>query len=63
MRKFLFSGIIWSTLFSGLATAKLTSKGPRDWRLALKWIAWGLSLAIAVGTVVKANQENEEPEM
>ena len=63
MRKFLFSGIIWSALFSGITTLKVTTSGPRDWRLALKWIAWGLTLAIAIGTVVKATEEDSEPEM
>ena len=39
-----------------------TRRGPRDWRLILAWISWGLTVAIAVGTVVKESQELTELE-
>jgi hypothetical protein len=53
MRKFIFSGTMLSAIFGGLSTIQATRKGPRDWRLALMWISWGLTLAIAAGTVIK----------
>jgi hypothetical protein len=53
MRKYIFSGTVISALFGGLSTVQATRKGPRDWRLALMWISWGLTVAIAVGTVIK----------
>jgi len=59
MRKFIFSGTVISALFGGLSTVQATRNGPRDWRLALMWISWGLTVAIAVGTVVKDSQDNE----
>jgi len=59
MRKFIFSGTVISALFGGLSTVQATRSGPRDWRLILMWISWGLTVAIAVGTVVKDSQDNE----
>ena len=59
MRKFLFSGAMISALFGGASTLRATQKGPRDWRLLLQWLIWGLTVAIAVGTVVKQTHDNE----
>ena len=60
MRKFLFSGSVLSALFSGLGAVKATRSGPRDWRLILMWVSWALTLAIAIGTVVKQEQHELE---
>lgn len=58
MRKFIFSSSVISALFSGWSTLQMTRQGPRDWRLALMWISWALSLAIAIGTVLdEANED------
>jgi hypothetical protein len=62
MRKYIFSGTLLSALFSGWGVLQTSRKGPHDWRLVLMWISWGLSLAIAVGTVVEQNQEAAELE-
>ena len=59
VRKFIFSGTLLSALFGGITMAKTTKSGPRDWRLILMWISWGLTVAIAVGTVVKEQHDNE----
>ncbi|GAA4664785.1 hypothetical protein [Frondihabitans cladoniiphilus] len=52
MRKFLFNGAIISAAFSGFSALKATRSGPRDWRLALLWLSWAASTAIAIGNVV-----------
>ncbi|MCY7326845.1 MAG: hypothetical protein LH605_12075 [Microbacteriaceae bacterium] len=58
MRKFIFSSSVISAAFSGWSTLQMTRQGPRDWRLALMWISWALSLAIAIGTVLdEANED------
>lgn len=58
MRKFIFSSSVISALFSGWSTLQITRQGPRDWRLALMWLSWALSLAIAIGTVLdEANED------
>jgi hypothetical protein len=59
MRKYMFSGTVISALFGGLSTVQATRSGPRDWRLILMWISWGLTIAIAVGTVIKDSETNE----
>jgi hypothetical protein len=58
VRKFIFSSSVISAMFSGWSTLQMTRQGPRDWRLALMWISWALSLAIAIGTVLdEANED------
>jgi len=62
MRKFLFSSSVISALFSGWSTLQITRQGPRDWRLVLQWLSWGISLAIAIGTVIdEANSNVDDP--
>lgn len=51
MRKFIFNGAIISAAFSGFSALRATASGPRDWRLALLWVSWAASTAIAVGNV------------
>lgn len=53
MRKFIFSTTVLSAVFGGWSTLQATKKGPRDWRIALMWISWALTVAVAVGTVQK----------
>ena len=48
-----------SALFGGWSTVQATRRGPRDWRLALMWISWALTVAIAVGTVLKDQDIDE----
>ncbi len=59
MRKFIFNFSVLSSLFGAVGLAKSTASGPRDWRLALLWVAWGINVAIAVGTVIEQNKELE----
>ena len=60
MRKFLFSGTVISALFGAFSVVKSTRQGPRDWRLALMWIGWACTLAVAIGTVVKQAETGNE---
>ncbi len=57
MRRFLFNTSILGALFGVFGVAQATRRGPRDWRLILMWISWGLTVAIAVGTVIKATDD------
>ncbi|MEO7147408.1 MAG: hypothetical protein ABIW81_02595 [Terrimesophilobacter sp.] len=59
MRKFIFSGTFLSAVFGGYTMVKATKNGPRDWRLVLMWVSWGLTVAIAVGSVLKVHEDNE----
>ena len=53
MRKYLFNGTLLSAIVGGWSTFQVTRQGPRDWRLILMWISWGITVAIAIGTIVK----------
>ena len=59
MRKFLLNTTVLGALFGGVSVVRATVKGPRDWRTWLRWAGWGISLAVAIGTVVKEAQEIE----
>ncbi|MBC7517541.1 MAG: hypothetical protein H7248_01425 [Microbacteriaceae bacterium] len=59
MRRFLFSSSVISAIFGGWSTLQTTRRGPRDWRLALLWLSWAISLAIAIGTVVDEARERD----
>jgi hypothetical protein len=61
MRKFIFSGTVLSAVFGGWSTLQATRRGPRDWRTIVMWVSWGLTLAVAIGTV-KKNAETHELE-
>ena len=51
MRKYLFNAGVLSAVASGMAVAKATRQGPKDWRLALLWASWGIGVALAIGAV------------
>ena len=53
MRKFVFSSAMIGVLAGGWNILNATRTGPRDWRLALMWIGWLLSAAVAIGTVIQ----------
>ena len=58
VRKFLFSSSVISAIFGGWSTLQTTRRGPRDWRLALLWLSWAISLAIAIGTVTEEARQH-----
>jgi hypothetical protein len=60
VRKFLFSASVLSAVLSGVSVARITRRGPRDWRLILQWIIWGASVAIAVGAVIERSNDTED---
>ncbi|MBX3104615.1 MAG: hypothetical protein IT191_00630 [Microbacteriaceae bacterium] len=59
MRKFLLSGAVLGAVFGGMNTLKSTIQGPRNWRLALRWVIWGATIAIAVGSVIEKSRATE----
>jgi hypothetical protein len=61
VRRFIFNTSVLGSLFGIFGVIQSSRKGPRDWRLLLAWISWGLTVAIAVGTVIE-DSKNEELE-
>jgi hypothetical protein len=61
MRKFVFSSAMIGVIAGGWNTVQATRHGPRDWRLVMLWLGWGLSAAVAIGTVIEdANKRQIE---
>jgi hypothetical protein len=51
LRKYLMNGAIISSVLSGVSALRQQRRGPVDWRTYLTWIAWVLTLIVAIGTV------------
>lgn len=62
MRKFIFNTSVISAVVGVWGNVQATRRGPRDWRLILMWISWGLTVAIAIGTVIKEADSSAELE-
>ncbi|SKC46165.1 hypothetical protein ACUWEX_06040 [Okibacterium fritillariae] len=56
MRKYLMNTSILGAVTGAWSVIQTTRKGPRDWRLALAWASWIISLALAIGSVAEENQ-------
>lgn len=59
MRKFFFNASVLGAVFGGFSALRATIRGPRDWRLILVWLGWGLSVALAVADIVAESKEEE----
>ncbi len=53
MRRYILNTSVLSAVAGAWGVVQTTRSGPRDWRLVLMWVSWGISVAIAVGTVVE----------
>lgn len=60
MRKFILNSSIIGALFGAYSVIQTTRRGPRDWRLVLMWLGWGITVALAVGTVIQEDREARE---
>ncbi|MFF2484897.1 hypothetical protein ACFVSU_00705 [Microbacterium sp. NPDC058062] len=53
MRKYLFGTGILTAITGGLTLMRgLRENEPFTWRMALAWLSWGISLALAIGAIV-----------
>lgn len=59
MRKYIFSSNVLGSLFGAVGVVQATRRGPRDWRLLAMWLSWGLTLAVAIGTVAQNAKTGE----
>ena len=62
LRKYLFNGAIITSVLSGVQSLRQQRNAPKDWRTYLGWGAWGLTTAVAVGTVRINSIEESKPE-
>ena len=61
MKKFLLNGSFLSAIFSVFGLVKATVSGKRDWKLALLWVSWIVSLVAIVAEITDPDDE-EYPE-
>ncbi|MBZ4486053.1 hypothetical protein LQ938_09245 [Microbacterium sp. cx-55] len=53
MRKYLFGSGLLSSVMSGMTLLRsLRSDEGFTWRQALAWLSWGITLALAIGSIV-----------
>lgn len=53
MRKYVFGTGLLSAVVGGVSLLRgLRSEETFTWRTALAWLSWGISLALAIGSVV-----------
>jgi hypothetical protein len=57
LRKYLMNGAIISSVLSGVSAIRQGRKEPGDWRTYLTWVAWVLTLIVAIGTVRIQSQD------
>lgn len=51
-------GVI-TTVLGGFGVAKQTKNMPNDWRRFLVWGVWGASVALAIASVAKSDQDTD----
>ncbi len=56
MRRYIFNTGLLGAAAGVVPAIRQSIRGPRDWRLALTWVGWGIGVAIAIGNVVEARQ-------
>ena len=57
MKKFLLNGSFLSAVFSVFGLVKSTISGKRDWKLALLWISWIVSLIAIVAAITDPDED------
>jgi hypothetical protein len=62
MRKYILNSSIISSVIGGVSVFQTTRKGPRDWRLLLMWVSWGITVALAIGSVMEQDEDARELE-
>ncbi len=62
MRRSFFNPAVLSAVAGVVPAIRQSARGPRDWRLILTWVGWGINVAIAVGTVIETNRLAREAE-
>ncbi|MCU1635141.1 MAG: hypothetical protein JWQ68_380 [Cryobacterium sp.] len=59
MRKYILSSAMIGAIAGGWNVLQASKHGPRDWRLALMWLGWACSTAVAIGTIIKDADERQ----
>lgn len=52
MRKYVTGTGIVGAVLSGVSLLRGAGERPFTWRVALQWVSWGITFALAVGTIL-----------
>lgn len=52
MRKYLFGTGLLSAVTTGFSLLRASRETSFTWRVALSWLSWGITLALAIGAIV-----------
>lgn len=63
MRKFLTNGAVISAVFGIVPLIRAASTQRRRWKVALMWVSWGISVAVAIATVLDDIDDAREAEL
>jgi hypothetical protein len=58
MRRFIFSSGILSAALAAVTLIRQTRRGPFTWQVGLLWLSWGISLALAISSVVARERQD-----
>ena len=62
MRKYILNTSVIGAVIGAWSVIQTTRRGPRDWRLALMWASWGITVALAIGAVLADDKAARELE-
>lgn len=57
MRKYLFGTGIIGAITSGMTLLRSAREQDATWRTVIAWLSWGLSLALAIGSIVEVRRD------
>lgn len=60
MRKYLFGTGIIGAITSGLTLLRGVREDQFTWRTIIAWLSWGLSLALAIGSIVEVRRDTRD---
>ncbi|QIG40385.1 hypothetical protein G5T42_13625 [Microbacterium sp. 4R-513] len=60
MRKYLFGTGLLGAITGGVTLLRaLRNDAPFTWRVALAWLSWGISLALAIGAIIDVRRAGQ----
>lgn len=57
MRRFIFSSGILSALATAVSLLRQSRRGPFTWQVALLWLSWAITLALAISSVLERDRQ------
>jgi hypothetical protein len=59
MRRFIFSSGVLSALATAVSLVRQSRRGPFTWQIALLWLSWAITLALAVSSILERDRRQD----